>query len=583
MKHGRLRKAIPGTLILTAALVTLFSVSAAAQSKPVFGRLTGVVRDAGGTPQMGATVQIVPEVAALARAQEYLTSPQGIFRGDRIAPGLYTIRVTLAGFLPTLEQHVRITANLTTLVRIELESMFASLDRLRRQPASASEADDWKWVLRSSAATRPVLQWVEGSQDGSTIVADAGAIRRPRSRLELTSGARRPGSVSNLADAAGTAFAYDQRVSAVGRLLLAGQVSYERAPAGGIATIWLPSGSLTAGPRTTLVLREAKQGMEGPTFRGVRLDQSGVVGLGDRVAVHYGAEYILVGLGRSASALRPRMEVDFRVNDDWGASLIFAAQPGAPSFTEADEAGQSGALITALNQLDAFPALLWRHGRPVLEGGWHEEISAQRKLGARGKLQVAAFHDDNRHVALYGRGGNLPGGDILRDFFSNGFVTDGGSYSAWGTRVALREKLSDTVELTAIYTLAGALVPEAAGEMPGQDLRDAIRSQHRHALSAGVKARVPRLGTQVSAGYKWINGRILSRMDGFGETLYQSDPYLHMSVRQALPKFARGHWEALAECQNLLAQGYIPVNGRDGNVVLVPAYRTLRGGLSVQF
>src|SRR2546422_3229804 len=36
---------------------------------------------------------------------------------------LYAIRVTLVGFLPTLEQHVRIAANLTTLVRIEMESM----------------------------------------------------------------------------------------------------------------------------------------------------------------------------------------------------------------------------------------------------------------------------------------------------------------------------------------------------------------------------------------------------------------------------------------------------------------------------
>ena len=48
-------------------------------------------------------------------------------------------------------------------------------------------------------------------------------------------------------------------------------------------------------------------------------------------------------------------------------------------------------MAAALSELDAFPVLLWRDGRPVLESGLHEEIAAERKLGARGKLQVAGF------------------------------------------------------------------------------------------------------------------------------------------------------------------------------------------------
>ena len=576
MNHGRCRTAIPGTLIVTMALVSLFSIAAAAQSMPVFGQLTGVVRDTTGTPQMGASVQVVAEGAGLTRAPAYLTNPQGIFRGERLAPGLYTVRVTLAGFLPTVEQHVRVTAHLTTLVRIELESMLASLDRLRRQPASSTETDDWKWVLRSAAAARPVLQWMEESRRNRR--ESPGAL--PHARLELTSGARRPGSVSNVAEAPATAFAYSQKLRGSGKLLLAGQMSYERAPAGGLAAIWLPGGSLDIGKQTTLVLREARLGLDGPVFRGVRLDQSGVVALGERVAVRYGAEYVLVGLGRSASALRPRTEVAVRVNDDWSAALIFAAQPGAPFQPFGGESRSNRELVTALAQLDAFPALLWRNGRPVLEGGWHEELSAQRKLGARGSLQIAGFHDDNRHVALFGRGGDVSSNEFLRDFFSNGFVTDGGSSSAWGARVAAREKVSENTEVTVVYALAGALVPE---ETLGQEFRDALRTRQRHTLSADVRSRVPRLGTQVHAGYKWVNERTLSRPDAYGEALFQNDPYLHLGVRQALPKFTRGHWEALAECQNLLAQGYVPVPGREGNMVLLSAFRSFRGGLSVQF
>jgi hypothetical protein len=157
VKQGRLR--VLEALVLAAACVSVGASVAAAQAKSVSGKLAGVVRDTAGTPQMGASVEVIPEATGILSSVDLLTNTQGIFRGERLAPGFYTVRVTLAGFLPSLEQHVRITANLTTVVRIQMESMFASLEQLRRQPSSINmETDDWKWVLRSASATRPVLQ-----------------------------------------------------------------------------------------------------------------------------------------------------------------------------------------------------------------------------------------------------------------------------------------------------------------------------------------------------------------------------------------------------------------------------------------
>src|SRR5690349_7185227 len=157
-----------------------------AQTRAAAGKLSGVVRDTVGTPQMGATVEIVPEAALKAASLGLLTNTQGIFHGDRLPPGFYTVRVTLAGFLPTVQQHVRISSHLTTIVRVELESMFASLDQLRHQPSVAAvENDDWKWVLRSGSITRPVLQWAE---DGSLTTANAEFPVHPRARLDFSDG-----------------------------------------------------------------------------------------------------------------------------------------------------------------------------------------------------------------------------------------------------------------------------------------------------------------------------------------------------------------------------------------------------------
>ena len=580
MKQERLRAW--GALILALTCCSVGANTSVAQAKAAAGKLSGIVRDTTGTPQMGATVEIVPEAAIKAASLGLLTNMQGIFQGERIAPGLYTVRVTLAGFLPTIQQHVRISAHVTTVVRVELESMFASLDQLRRQPSTASvESDDWKWVLRSASITRPVLQWADGGSAIATRASSDANTVGPRARLDFTDGARRPGSASNLPSAPGTAFAYDLDLGGVSRLLLAGQVNYQNEIAGGgIATVWLPTGSLGAGPHSALVLRESKLGPDGPTFRGVRMEQGGALPLGDRALLRYSAEYVMVGMVKSATSLRPRLELDTRVTDAWQGALIFAEEPGAATPLESDEREIGSELAAALNEFDSFPTLLWRGGRPVLEGGWHEEIAAERKLGSHGNLQVAAFHDDNRHVAVFGRGNDLPAADYFQDYFSNGFAYDGGSSGNWGMRLAVREKISDNLEVTAIYAYAGALSPT---DILNASTRDMLRDTMHNSVGASVSTKLPRLHTKLNAGYKWVGGEAVSRLDAYGESLYQIDPFLHVGVRQPLPKFAPGRWEAIANCDNLFAQGYVSVNTQDGRAVLVPAFRTFRGGLSVQF
>ena len=582
-----------GVLLGSTVGVTCSAPSLLAQSnkQPVssLGKLSGQVRDASGVPQLGATVAIVSETPGEAAVHQFLTNTEGIFNGEKLAPGAYTVRVTLAGFLPFLEKHIQISPNLTTTVRVQLESMFASIEQLRRPPAASSaEADDWKWVLRSASGLRPVLHWDDPDPAGSitaSIVVEQN-VHRPLGIVALTDGARRPGSVSNVAAAPSSAFAYDQKIAGANHIVFAGQITPdEESPAGGIATVWLPAGSTENGPSSTLVMREAKLGTSGLTFRGVRLDQSETLALGSRFLVRAGGEYVLVGIGRAASGLRARVKLETRVTSNWYADAIYAALPNGTTPNDALNAELEGmnapsALTDALNQLDTFPALLMRGGHPVLESGRHEELAAERKLGSRGVFQVAAFHDDYSHVAVFGRGNSLPPEEFFRDFFSKGFAYDGGSSSDWGGRVALREKLTDELEVTAIYAFSGALVPVA--EMDG-GLREGLRTAQRQSVATKIAARIPQTGTRLSVGYKWINDTAISRVDPYGEAAYQVSPFLNVGIRQPLPRILFGRWEANAECDNLLAQGYFSLNTRDGQLLLVPAFRSFRGGVSLQF
>lgn len=587
MKHSPLL--CVSLLIASVASVFCGAPPVAAQSpaKSTSGILSGLVRDTSGTPQLGANVEVLSEAAGITAAQHLLTNTQGFFQGDKLAPGFYTVRVTLAGFLPTLEKHVRVSANLTTMLRIELESMFASLEQMRRPPASGNaEPDDWKWALRSASGLRPVLQFDDDDSSAPSGVVLETTSTKPRGRLELSNGAGRPGTVSGLNSAPSTAFAYDQRIDKTNHIVFAGQVSYdEDAPSGGIAAVWLPNGALGTGPESTIVLREARVGSNGPTFRGARIDQGGTITFGDRFLLRAGGEYVVVGLGASAWSVRPRLKLQTKVAPGWYLDLIYATAPNAASTSDAiaaDLTGVSSAnvLKTALKQLDAFPTLLWRNGRPVLENGQHAELAVEHKLGAHGMMQVAGFHDNDRHTAVFGRGSDQLSSDYFQDFYAKGFAYDGGSSSSWGTRIALRERLSEDLELTTIYAFSGALVP--ANDLDGA-LREALRTMPRHSLAAKVTATLPGTRTHLSAGYKWVNGRTLSRVDGYGEGVYQMSPYLNIGVHQPLPRFALGRWEANAECDNLLAQGnYTMVTG-DGPMVITPAARSFRGGLSLQF
>jgi hypothetical protein len=202
-------------------------------------------------------------------------------------------------------------------------------------------------------------------------------------------------------------------------------------------------------------------------------------------------------------------------------------------------------------------------------------------MGSQTTFEVAAFHDSTRDQAIFGTGASASP-EFVQDAFSTAFLYDGGNSSSWGTRAAYREKLSDDLEVAAIYAWAGALSPGGELNAASSNLRDSFTTRNHHSLAARISGKIPRSGTEFSASYKWIAGTALSRMDQFGEAAYQMDPNLHLSIRQPLPGL-NGRWEALADFSNLLAQGYVTVNGQDSRMMLVPILRSFRGGVSFQF
>ncbi len=568
-------KSIRRTLgwVLFAGLI----LASPAAAKTGFGTISGVVLDPSGTPQMGAIVWLISEDAGGRTVAQLLSNQHGAFFTDHLKPGNYAVRVAVAGFLPAMERHVAVMSNLNTLLRVQVETLFSSLDTLRKKSDAPAEQDDWKWVLRSSTATRTIMQWDDsGNQIASnTLGGDMPNAQRPRALVQVTNGALRPGSASNLPNAPATAVSYDQELGNLGRLLVAGQMSLDRGATGSFASVWLPFGSAGNGPETIFVWRQSRFGAEGMEFQGMRIDHTEQIALGDRFLLRAGGEYLRAGIISSVSSLRPHAQLSASLSPSLTASLIVAANPPSEQW------GRSGALETAINELDSLPPVLFHNGNPVLEGGWHQELSVRRKLDDQSTFEIAAFHDSDRDLAIFGSG-PAASPEFVQDVFSPAFLYDGGNSSSWGSRAAYTQKLSEDLEISAIYAWAGALSPGSALNTTSSDLRDHFMTSNHHSVAARISGKIPRSGTQFSASYKWVSGTTLSHMDQFGEAAYQMDPNLHLSIRQPLPGL-NGRWEALADFSNLLAQGYVTVNGQDSRMMLCPNLRSFRGGVSFQF
>jgi hypothetical protein len=552
--------------------------SASAQSG--YGLVAGIVSDPAGIRQMGATVVFTTERLGEQTSAQVLTDKNGSFSFKKIRPGTYSVKASLAGFMPAIQEHVVVSPNLTTMIHIELGSVFASLDALRQSPARPSESDDWQWVLRTSQATRPVLHVFEPTVETANGAdpAEREAAPRPRARLEMASGSLHAGSSSGLSGPPATAASYDQSLGAAGRMMLAGRMSFEPEVGAGatFAGVWLPAGEFDRGPETVVVIRQAHiDSAAGQSFRSLRAAHSEKMALGN-TEIDYGMGYLMAGATSMTTSVRPSLRVTRSISPQWTISYAFETEPDAHALRT-----RGASLESALEALDTLPVIVWRDGRSSIAGGWHQEVNVKRAFGSRRSLEAAAFRDSSGHVPVFGFDLDDPNGPVAPPIAP--YAHDGGRGGFWGGRVVYREKLSDDWELAAIYAGAEALAPGDAVRA-SQTAVPSFDTVMRHSLAARMAGRLPGSHTRFAASYKWIDGPVVSRQDVYGEAALGIDPHLSLSIRQPLPALGSSrHWEALADFRNLLSQGYIPVGQADGRMLLAPVVRSFRGGVSFQF
>jgi carboxypeptidase family protein len=552
------------------ATVVALSLPAWAAERP--GAISGYVRDVSGTPQMGAVVEIAG--SAVAHTLTVFTDGAGFYSAKDLLPGLYSVKVSVPSFLPALQEKIGLQPGTSVHVNITLTTL---LNAMRVGPLrGAADDDDWKWTLRS-VANRPVLRVFDDPVLGSENEKQDHDLKASLS-LVAGSAAEGYGSGSDMS----TSFSVERSIFSASRIGLSGNVGYgDGLPAAILHATYshrLPDGS---GPSMVVTMRRfapSDPSLHYAALQALALNGSDNIALGDVVELKFGSELQTIQFLGHVTAFRPYGSLDVHASPNTIVEYAYATS--LPS-TRADKGFDSSP--ADLSETD--PRVSVSNYATRLENAHHQELNVSRRIG-KNNLQVAVFSDRVDNTALIGTGAvTAAGGFLLPDVYSGTFTYAGDTLNSRGLRVVLERKFCADLTATLDYAYGGVL-DLAKPDVELQDAQQWITTQRRHALAAKLSGTVARTHTRWIASYRWVDGSALTPVDMFNASPGQSDPFLNLFIRQRIPSlgFLPSHMEALIDLRNLLAQGYVPVMGQDGQTVyLVQSARSIRGGVSISF
>ncbi|MBV9612018.1 MAG: TonB-dependent receptor [Acidobacteriaceae bacterium] len=581
-------------------------------SLPVTGNLLGSVADASGIPQMGATIQLFNKYARLVAKTN--TGGDGRFAFVDLPADLYSIRVSLASFLPASREKIAIKAGLNSILEIHLATLFSSVELSYTIPAGAM-TNDWKWVLRSSPATRPITRYLPVDLEiGSTAEARPRIFSGTHAMISVSGGdGGLIDSDSAQADF-GTGFAVSTNVFGKNQIQVGGTLGQGMGivPAAmGLAAIYSRSdmGALGEAPEVTLTVTQlgglgmplggvspmANTGLaNGGTIRAMSLSVYEVADPLNSVHLEYGMTGESVDSMQHTARVSPfaRMTVDFGPG---GQVLAAYSDGGRPDQLAAHQQYQAAAetgtldndLTDTVSTLARLPQLSNRNGRLELERTQSYELGYRKMAGSR-TYAVSAFYEDvsNGRLNVAGNLSALNPADLFSDGMSTTSSYNVGRYQREGYIASVSQKMTDSLDLALAYGRMGGFTPGATTPSNWTAPEKFLDEANHNIAAVNLQVRMPGSGTRLSASYGWVDsGAVIPRHAFTTQNTYIT-PGLNVDVRQPLPSFfgMPGHLELTANLRNLLTQGYLPFNTGDGHTLLiVQTPRSIRGGLNFVF
>jgi hypothetical protein len=592
----RCRKPVAG---LVAGLALLALPALAVTPTKLSGALAGAVTNTTGIPQMGATVLLYNRQERL--CEKALTDAEGKFSFASLLPDVYSIRVSLPAFVTAFKDNILVQPGVRSLLNVSLASLFSSIQLVA--PAAGERAvmsEDWKWVLRTASATRPVMRilpsWDPGLDPNAPTHHSATIFSDTRGLVRVSGGDG--GQVSGYGDASdlGTAFALATSLFGANQLQVSGNLGYtpqSGMPSAGFRTTY--SRNIGGGsPEVSLTMRQMYLPRfgdllaGGPALRTMALDFANETALSESLRLQYGFSLDSVTFLDRLHYFSPYARLTYALPGNSEFDFAYTSGNGRPDLARQGGSPDAG-LQQDINALSRVPRVSLLHGSAQVQRGQNFEMGYSRVIGSR-TYRLSGYREDvsNAALTIVAPDGLYSGGDILPDMFSNSSIFNAGNYHTLGYTASVTQKMGDRVNVSLMYGSLGVLTPHAdvvPSDNP-DDLRHMIRAARRNAVTMRTAAVIPGSGTRIIASYQWMDQKSATPGQLYSTEQVRPDPGLNIYVRQPIPTVFNLPWrmEATADLRNMLAQGYLPLSLADGRrILLIQNPRSFRGGLSFIF
>lgn len=551
-----------------AALMFMMVAPLCAATPPA--SISGYVTNSTGVPQMGVAVEILSSQVPVGTT--VFTDARGYYKASGLSAGAYEVKASAPSFLPSLQENVGLRAGANLIVNLTLTTLFEAAQWLPPRRSSPQQDDDWKWTLRT-ATSRPILRVLDNGTPPKS------KERTLKAQVSFLAGSESEG-FGSAADMT-TRFRLDQSLFSAGTLTLGGDVGYgSGTPAAVMRAGYSHEMEDGSHPEVALTVRRfamPETVQHDAALGALAFSVADRFTVADLIEINVGGELQAIDFRGSVTAFRPYGSAALHVSPNTVVQYRYAtSEPNTRMAKGFDSA--------PADLSESGPRISMRGHRASLEHAQHHELSVSRRVG-KNNLQVAAYADHVRDAALVGAGEvTADSGEFLPDVYSGTFTYRGGNLSTQGLRLVAERKLLPELTATIDYGYGGVIALPVSGIF-WQEAQALLRVERRHAAAVKLAGAIPHCKTRWIASYKWTSGTALTPVDMFNASPGESDPFLNIFIRQPLPtSFLPGHMEALLDLRNLMAQGYIPVLGQDGQMLyLVQSSRSVRGGLAFSF
>jgi hypothetical protein len=593
--------------IIAAALLLSSTLSIAATPPKLAGSIAGIVRDTAGIPQMGATVLLFDKYEKL--LLRALTNERGAFGFDPLLPDLYSVRVSLASFMPVMKQKIAVEPGLQSLLYINLANLLSSIELVYAPPGKgALMSDDWKWTLKTANATRPIMRFnpndvgISSTPDPRRSVSSI--FSDTRGLVTLSGGDAGTLAASTDQQDLGTAFALATSLFGRNQLQVSGNVGYtlhSGVPTAGFRTTYRREGM---GPEISVTMRQIYlptragtsflSGQDGlPALRSTSIGMTDRAAITERLQMEYGVSLDCVSLGDHLNYFSPFARLTYDLGKT--GTVQFAYSSGGAPAELSRHAGASTPEVRAdgvglsesLAALALSPRVSMLNGRIKVQRTQNFELGYEKIAGSR-TFDVSVYREivSNGALTMAAQDNLFVAGDVLPDISSNSSIVNIGNYQRFGYAASMTQSLGDKLEVGGSAGRTGVLT---AGDQEiaatADDVRSKVRTGQRFWGSARASATLPHTATKITSTYEWTDYSALMPTHYYLTQKAYPEPGLNFMIRQPIPSFAGlpGRLEASMDLRNMMAQGYLHLTADGQHVLLMQNPRALRGGLSFIF